>query len=157
MAIASVNSLSLSGPTRKPLEAVLDDLGNSLPAAANHRLAHRHRFKVNATQSFVPAGQRKHCAPAHGRSDLLPRLAPEKAHSLANLKLLASEPAGGTLRTISDNFQGQRRKLRGKRCNRADQHFMSFDRNQVSHAEYDRTVGRDSQLPGENNSGSTPL
>src|ERR1700722_15621511 len=121
----------------KSVRALPDDFRNSLPSAADHRLAHAHRFQVDAAQPFILAGQSEYGTSAHGVGDLQPRLSSQKLHAIRNLKLLRQCFQRGAFWAVTNYLQFDLRKFGNMGRDGANQQVVTLDRNQVPDTEYE--------------------
>ena len=97
------------------IASVPDNFINPLPSACDHRFLGGHRFQINTTQPFIPAGQSEKYTAAHRLSDLLSTLTAEKANLVGNVAVAGQSGQAVTFGTIANNLTGDMR-IMGKNC-----------------------------------------
>jgi hypothetical protein len=82
---------------------VIDDFVDALAPTCDYGLATRHRFQINTSEAFVPAGQNKNRAVAHGFGHAGAASPPQKMNLTAYAQISGQSGETISVCTFADN------------------------------------------------------
>src|SRR5882757_7297439 len=117
---------------------MLYDFLNALPRTSEGNLARCHGLEINASQSFIAAGQNKHSAAPASLRNLDSILPPPKPNAPGQSELFSQRTDSIQFRPLPDHFPGKLWKISSDGGNSPHDQLVPFGGNHISDGQYHR-------------------